>query len=72
MEREAGILHRDGATAERGGQQPERLHVAAADHDPLGVGEHAAGAAEVRGERGAQLDPPARVAEPQRRVRRLA
>jgi hypothetical protein len=65
VEGQAGILHRDRGRprgAEHPGQQRQRLDVPRGDHDLAGIREHSAGPAEVLGQRGAQLDPAARVA----------
>jgi hypothetical protein len=71
VEPQARVLHRHRA-AHHGRQQRQSLHVAAAQHDPLRHSSDAADAPEVRRQRRPQLDPPARIAEPQRGVRSLA
>jgi hypothetical protein len=71
MSREAGILDRDPGRpvrAQRGGDQPEPLHVATAHEHPARLGSHAARAAEVVGERLAQLAGAADVAVAERGV----
>ncbi len=62
VEIQARVLHRQRATRQRRQQQREALVEARADDDPVRVGDHAARAAEVGGERRPQLRAPAQVA----------
>ncbi len=65
VEFQARILHRDRGRP-RGAKHPRKqrqgLDIPRGDHDLVGRREHAAGPAEVFGQRGAQLDPATRVA----------
>jgi hypothetical protein len=69
VERQPGILHRDGA-AQHAGQQRDGLRRAGGDDDLPRVGGDPAGTPEVVGERRAQFGSPAGVAVVERRGRR--